>query len=263
MDLGLTDKTALVGGGSRGLGRAIAAALSREGARVAIVARDRQVLEETARDISASTGRTVKPVAADLSVPEQARKAAGETLEAFGRVDILVNNAGGPPSGYFADFSDEAWDQAFRLNLMSAVNMTREVLPGMKERRWGRIVNMTSIAVKQPLDGLMLSNSIRAGVHGWAKSLAAETAAFGVTVNNVLPGYTATDRVRRLARSQAEREGLTENEIVARMNRSVPMRRLASPEEVGDLVAYLASEKAAYITGVSIQIDGGFHSGLM
>lgn len=263
MDLKLDGKVAFVGGASKGLGRAAAAALANEGAKVVISARNRETLQATADSISRETGNEVMAAPADLSRPDQVRAAVKAVLDDFGRVDILVNNAGGPPVGAFMEFTDEAWEAAFRLNLMSAVTLAREVLPGMKDQRWGRIINLTSIAVKQPLDGLILSNSIRAGVHGWAKSLSNELAPLGVTVNNVLPGYTLTDRVRSLARTQAEKEGAKVNEMLARMEEAIPMKRLGRPEDVGDLVAFLASEQAGYITGASIQIDGGFYAGLM
>ncbi|MDY6851689.1 MAG: SDR family oxidoreductase [Thermodesulfobacteriota bacterium] len=263
MDLKLEGKVAFVGGASKGLGRATAAALADEGAKVVISARNRETLRATAGSISRETGNEVMAAPADLSRPDQVRAAIKDVLDDFGRVDILVNNAGGPPVGAFMEFTDEAWEAAFRLNLMSAVTLAREVVPGMKDRRWGRIINLTSIAVKQPLGGLILSNSIRAGVHGWAKSLSNELAPLGITVNNILPGYTLTDRVRSLARTQAEKEGTKVDEMLARMEEVIPMKRLGKPEDVGGLVAFLASEQAGYITGASIQIDGGFYAGLM
>jgi len=263
MNLKLDGKVVFVGGASKGLGRAAATALANEGAKVVISARNRETLRATADSISRETGSAVMAVPADLSRSDQVRAAIKAVLDDFGRVDILVNNAGGPPVGAFMEFTDEAWEAAFRLNLMSAVTLAREVVPGMKDRHWGRIINLTSIAVKQPLGGLILSNSIRAGVHGWAKSLSNELARLGITVNNVLPGYTLTDRVRGLARTQAEKEGATVDEMLARMQEAIPMKRLGKPEDVGDLVAFLASEQAGYITGASIQIDGGFYAGLL
>jgi len=263
MDLGLGGKVAFVGGAGKGLGRAAARALAREGARVVIAARTRESLEKTAADLSRETGSEVRAVPVDLSRAGQVRTAVKAALKDFGRLDILVNNAGGPPSGTFLDFGDEAWEAAFRLNLMSAVILAREVVPGMRDRRWGRIINLTSIAVKQPLDGLILSNSIRAGIHGWAKTLSNELAPYGVTVNNVLPGFTLTDRVRNLAQAQAEKEGVSPEEVLGRMEQAIPMKRLGRPEDVGELVAFLASEQAGYITGVSVHIDGGFYPGLM
>jgi len=263
MDLGLGGKVAFVGGASKGLGRAAALALAREGAKVVVAARTRDSLEKTAADISRETGAEVRAMPVDLSRSGQVRTTIKTVLKDFGRVDILVNNAGGPPSGTFLDFGDDAWEAAFRLNLMSAVILARAVVPGMRDQGWGRIINLTSIAVKQPLDGLILSNSIRTGLHGWAKTLSNELAPCGITVNNVLPGFTLTDRVRSLARVQAEKEGVGPEEVMGRMEQAIPMKRLGRPEDVGDLVAFLASEQAGYITGVSIHIDGGFYSGLM
>ncbi|MBU2547422.1 MAG: SDR family oxidoreductase [Proteobacteria bacterium] len=263
MDLGLTNRVALVCGASRGLGLAVAVSLAREGASLVIAARDERALDEAAAHVVRETEADVKPVPTDLSRPEEIRALAEAAFRAFGRVEILVNNAGGPPPGEFLDFKDRDWEAAFRLNLMSAVMLTREVVPDMKTRRWGRVLNLTSIAVKQPIDGLMLSNSIRAGVHGWAKSLAVELAPWNITVNNVMPGYTLTDRVGGLAKALAQKEGLEPSDIIARWEAAVPMKRLGRPQDLGDLVAYLASEQAGYITGASIPIDGGYDRGLL
>ncbi len=263
MDLGLKDKIALVGGGSKGLGRAAAMALAQEGAKVVIISRTEDVLGETAETIHRETGAEVTARPADLSLADQARRIVRETIDGYGRLDILVNNAGGPPTGQFLDFGEDDWAAAFRTNLMSAVTMAGEALPSMKEHQWGRIINLTSIAVKQPLDGLILSNAVRAGVHGWAKSLANEVASLNITVNNVLPGYTLTDRVRSLAGQRAEQEGISTEQVIGQWENNIPMKRLGRPEELGSLVAFLASNQAAYITGVSIPIDGGFYKGLM
>ena len=263
MDLGLKGKVALVGGASKGLGLAVARSLAREGAAVVMAARSTDVLDKAAQETARDTGAEVLAQAADLSDAEQARGLAKAALQRFGRVDILVNNAGGPPSGQFLDFSDADWEAAYRTNLMSAVVLSREVVPGMKERKWGRIINLTSIAVKQPLDGLILSNAVRAGVHGWAKSLANELGPYNITVNNVLPGWTLTDRVRSLVQTRAEKENRTPEDILEETSRVIPMQRLGRPEDLGDLTAFLASEQAGYITGVSIPIDGGFYKGLM
>lgn len=250
-------------GASKGLGLAAATAMAREEARVIIMARTEETLSQAAESLSRETGRPVIPVTVDLSRANQTRLAVQTALDAYGRIDILVNNAGGPGTARFLEIDDTNWEAAFRLNLMSAVVMAREVVPGMKARRWGRIINLTSIAVKQPIDGLMLSNAIRAGVHGWAKTLANELAPFDITVNNVLPGYTLTGRIRDLARAIASREGVSPEEIISGMTEAIPIGRLGQPEEVGDLVAFLASEAAGYITGVSIPIDGGFYKGLL
>jgi 3-oxoacyl-[acyl-carrier protein] reductase len=257
MNLGLVGRVALVTAASKGLGRAIAEELAQEGATVAMCARGEAALKEAAGSV-ASRGNQVLPIIGDVSIPEDVERIVGDTIARFGRVDILVNNAGGPPSGPFESLTSEQWDAAIRLTLLSAVNLTRLVLPGMKERRWGRIINVTSITVKQPVDGLMLSNSIRAAVTGFARTLANEVATFGVTVNNVLPGFTRTERVEELARQTAEREGITAEEAMGRSISQIPMRRLGDPREFAAVAAFLASERASYVTGVSIAVDGGW-----
>ncbi len=263
MDLGLRDKAALVAASSRGLGKAIAFELAREGVRVAICARGRERLEATAEEIRQATGAEVLPVVANVSRAEDCRRLVEAVQARFGGVDILVTNAGGPPAGYFLDFEDEGWHAAVELTLMSAVRLMRLVLPSMQERRWGRIINMTSISVKQPIEDLILSNSIRAAVVGLAKTIATQFAAQGITVNNVCPTYTFTERVEDLARAWAEREGISYDEVLDVYRQQIPARRLGKPEEIAALVAFLASERAAFINGTTIQIDGGAYRGLL
>lgn len=258
MDLGLRGRVALVGAASKGLGRAVARELAMEGARVVICARSGDTLEEAARAIGAESGNEVHPVVADLSQLDGVRRVADEALHRFGQVDVLVNNAGGPPSGPFEKHDWSAWEGAVALTLRSAVELTRAVLPGMRERRWGRIVNITSIAVKQPVDGLMLSNSLRAAVTGWARTLANEVAEQGITVNNVLPGYTRTERVEELNRARAEAESISIDEVEKRIEKQIPMRRMATADEFAGIVTFLASERARYITAQSIAVDGGW-----
>jgi 3-oxoacyl-[acyl-carrier protein] reductase len=262
MNLGLVGRVALVTAASKGLGRAVAEEMAAEGATVAMCARGEAALRDAA-GLVASKGNQVLPIIGDVSRPEDVERIVGETISRFGRVDILINNAGGPPSGPFESLTPSQWEEAIRLTLLSAVNLTRLVLPGMKERRWGRIINVTSITVKQPVDGLMLSNSIRAAVTGFARTLANEVATFGITVNNVLPGFTRTERVEELARQTSEREGITVDEALGRSIAQIPMRRLGEPREFGAAVAFLASERASYITGVSLSIDGGWIKGLL
>jgi 3-oxoacyl-[acyl-carrier protein] reductase len=263
MDLGLKGKVALVAGGSMGLGRAVALELVREGAKVAIGALDDPHLNEAARLIRRETGIEVLAVPADVSDAEQAKAVVRKTIDHYGTLDILINNAGGPPSADFIDIDETLWEKGFRLNLLSTILMTREAVPVMKAKGWGRIINMTSISVKQPIDGLILSNTIRSGVIGLAKSLSNELAPFNVTVNSVCPGYTLTDRVRNLAKTTAEREGTTPEAVIGRWEASIPMKRLGTPEEFSALVAFLASERSGYITGAAIQIDGGWYKGVM
>jgi 3-oxoacyl-[acyl-carrier protein] reductase len=263
MDLGLRGKVALVAAASRGLGRAIATELASEGAKVVICARGADVLEAARRDIAAATGAEVHAVVADLSDQEQIALVAREALATFGQVDVLVTNAGGPPAGTFETHGWDVWERAVHLTLRSTVELTRAVLPGMRARKWGRVINVTSIAVKQPVDNLMLSNSVRSAVTGFARTLANEVAIDGITVNNILPGYTRTERVEELADSTAAKEGLSRRDIVARFEKEIPMRRLGEPSEFAALAAFLASERASYITGQSIAVDGGWIKALL
>lgn len=258
MDLGLRGKVALVAASSKGLGRAIAEELAAEGAHLVMCARGKETLEQTAQSIRETTGVKVTTVAADVSNTADASRVAKAALDGLGRVDILVTNSGGPPSGPFENLTPEMWDAATSLLLRSAVELTRAVLPGMKERRWGRILNVTSIAAKQPIEGLMLSNSLRAAVIGFARTLASEVAPFNVTVNNLLPGYTRTDRVQELARAAGGKGGSSSTDIVSKWEKEIPMGRLGEPREFAALAAFLASERASYITGTSIAVDGGW-----
>ena len=257
MDLGLKGKTALVAASSKGLGRAVADELAREGANLVICARSVRPLEVARQAIYDETGVEVVAVPADLSEPADIDRLVAAAKAEFGRVDILVTNTGGPPPGPFESHSREAWSDAVRQNLYSVLNLTREVLPAMRDASWGRIINITSVAVKQPVDGLILSNAIRAGVTGFAKTLANEEARFGITVNNVMPGYTRTERLEQLASDAADRSGLLVEEAYARWESQIPMARIGTPAEFAALVTFLASERASYITGVSIPVDGG------
>ena len=263
MNLGLKDRVAIVAAASQGLGKACALELAREGAKVVICARDAEAVAATAAEISAATGGEVTWMAIDLTDPVQIRHLANETVRRYSRIDILVTNAGGPPPGYFDDLDDEAWLTAHQLTLMSAVRLIRAVLPAMRVQQWGRIVNVTSISVKQPIDNLVLSNVYRPGVVGLAKTLSAQVATDGITVNNVAPGHTRTARVVQLNKARAAREGKTVDEVLAETASSFPMQRMGEPEELAALVAFLASERASYITGTTIQVDGGAYRGLM
>lgn len=258
MDLGIRGKVALVAASSKGLGRAVAEELAAEGVNLVLCARGEEALGQTAQSIRQASGVDVVHVAADVSQQAGLERVVGAALERFGRVDILVNNSGGPPSGQFDTYTPEMWESATRLLLFSVVGLTRAVLPGMKERRWGRILNVTSIAVKQPVEGLMLSNSLRAAVTGFARSLANEVAPFNVTVNNLMPGYTRTDRMEQLARAAGERSGAATKDTFAKWEKEIPMGRLGEPREFAALAAFLASDRASYITGSSIAVDGGW-----
>lgn len=263
MDLGLKEKVALVAASSRGLGRAVAEELGAEGANLVLCARDEAALREVADGIRRASGVRVVAVRADLSEPADVERAVREGTSELGRIDVLVTNTGGPPAGPFEAHSAEAWQAAVRQNLDSVVNLVRAVLPGMKERCWGRIINVTSIAVKQPVHNLILSNSVRAAVTGFARTLANEVAPFGVTVNNVMPGYTRTARVDELAQKNAALRGTSPDAEFARWEAEIPMGRLGDPREFAAMVAFLASERASYTTGASIPVDGGWIKALL
>jgi 3-oxoacyl-[acyl-carrier protein] reductase len=263
VELGLDNKVALVAAASKGLGRAIARELAAEGARVVICARGAAALEDARDQIARGTGAEVHAVVADVSERDGIARVTAEAMSRFGRVDILVTNAGGPPAGTFEAHEWEAWERAVHLTLRSVVELTRAVLPAMRARRWGRIVNVNSIAAKQPVENLMLSNSVRAAVTGFARALANEVATDRVTVNSILAGYTRTERVEQLTQGVAAKEGIAPEQVLARFENEIPMRRLGEPEELAALAAFLASERASYITGQSIAVDGGWIRGLM
>lgn len=262
MNLGLDGRVALVCGASRGLGRAIADELAAEGASLALCARDAGRLEAAAAEIERAAGAEVLAVAADLAVAGEPARVVEACLERFGRLDVLVANTGGPPAGTHETLTPADWERATSLLLTSTVELARAALPGMKSRGWGRILAVTSIAAKQPVDNLMLSNSLRAAVTGFAKTLAREVARDGVTVNTILPGYTRTERVVELNEANARREGVHPAEIQARLEAEIPLGRLAEPAELAALAAFLVSERAGYVTGGSFAVDGGWIRGL-
>ncbi len=262
MDMGLEGKRALVTASSNGIGKAVALALAKEGCRVAICARGTEALESTKEEMEA-LGAHVLAYRADISRPEEIEGLVSHVEKEFGGVDILVTNAGGPTSGGFEGLSEEDWRKAVELNLMSVVRLVRLVLPGMKGQRWGRIVNLTSVSVKEPIDNLLLSNAIRPGVVGLSKTLSREMGKYGITVNCVAPGYTATERLGELARSLAAVKGIEEEEVVRRWTGSIPLGRLGEPTEVANLVLFLSSEAGIYISGTTIQVDGGLTRAIM
>lgn len=263
MDLGLKGKVALVAGSSEGLGRAIAEELAAEGASLVLCARGEKMLGRALDEISRQHRTRAVAVVTDLSEPSQVERLAETARKEMGKVDILVNNTGGPPPGAFSDLTAEMWQTAARSLLFSAVNLTRAVLPGMKKQHWGRIINVTSVAVKQPVENLMLSNSLRAAVTGFARTLANEVASLGITVNNVLPGYTLTRRLDELSADLATKARVEKADIQKRWVSQIPAGRLAEPSELAALVAFLASERAAYINGSSIAVDGGLVGSLL
>lgn len=263
MDLGLKGRVAIVAAASSGLGRAVARELAREGARVAICARTAADVERAGAEIREETGSEVLAHALDVRDAEGVGKFVAAVEERFGKVEICVANSGGPPSKLFADTKPEDWRSAVDLLLMSAVFFARETLPRMAKNRWGRFITITSYAVKQPVDGLLLSNSIRAAVTGLARTLANEYAAQGITVNNVCPGYTGTERLGELAETISARTGTTPEEVFAGWKRQIPGGRIGTPEEFAAVVTFLASERASYVNGTSIAIDGGIVRGLL
>jgi 3-oxoacyl-[acyl-carrier protein] reductase len=264
MDLGLQEKVALVMAASKGLGRACAQALAAEGAWVTIGARHADELEKTAQEIQQATGSLVLAVPTDVTREGDLEAIVAATVGEFGRIDILVNNAGGPPPGTFDAFGDQQWQNAFELNLLSAVRLIRLVLPHMRKTGSGRIINIVSTSVKQPIDGLLLSNAIRSGVIGLAKTLSVELAPDDITVNNVCPGRILTARLRQIYHiDERVRQGESEESIISEMAQGIPMGRVGTPEELGAFVAFLASRQAAYITGTTTQIDGGLVRSLL
>ncbi len=263
MELGLRGKVAVVAAASKGLGKAVAEELATEGVTLVLCARDDGALRATADAIRKRLGTKVHSVQADVSKAGDPERVVEEALGNFGKVDILFTNSGGPPAGPFEAHDRTAWESAVSLLLGSVVAFCQAVVPGMKERRWGRILNLTSIAVKQPVDNLMLSNSLRSAVTGFARTLANEVAPHGITVNNLMPGFTRTDRMVELSEVTAKKEGITVEQAQARFSSQIPMGRMGEPREFAALAAFLASDRASYITGQSIAVDGGWIRGLL
>ncbi|HLQ34963.1 MAG TPA: SDR family oxidoreductase [Chloroflexota bacterium] len=256
MDLGLQGKVTLVAGASKGLGKACALGFAREGVRVAMCSRGQEAIDAAAQDVARETGAEVLALAADVSRPEACERLVQQTVDRFGRLDILVNNAGGPPTGLAAGMSDEQWQTAFETNLMSAVRLTRAAVPHMRKAGAGRIINITSSGVRQVLPGLVLSNSIRAGVINFAKTLAVELGPDNILVNSVAPGRFATDRVVELDAINAKNWGVSVEESAKRQVSNIPLGRYGEPEELANVVVFLGSERASFVSGQTILIDG-------
>lgn len=263
MDLDISGKTALVTAASRGLGRAVAETLVQEGVNVMICARGIVALEQATAAIRslAPEGVKVECEVADVTRPEDIQRMTQSCVKKLGGLDILVTNVGGPPPGKFFELEEEHWRQGIDMLLMSVVNLCHAAVPHMRKQKWGRIIMLNSMVIKQPIEGLVLSNALRNSVHGLAKSLANELAPGNITVNTVATGWTRTDRVDVIMQAQAEREGITLKEAMDRMVSSIPLGRMGRPEELASLVAFLASRRASYITGSTMLVDGGAYGG--
>ena len=257
MDLGIGGKVAVVAAASQGLGRACAQALAKEGARVAILSRRQEELNKVAAEIGAAL-----PVACNLASAQEIEAAIETVKEKLGPVSILVNNCGGPPAGTFDSITEKQWEDSFEQVFLSALRLTRAVLPMMKAARWGRIVNIVSSSVEQPIAGLIVSNAFRPALAGWAKTLAAEVAADNILVTCAAPGRILTSRTEVLDRAAAEKTGRPIEQIRAERVVAVPLKRYGTPEEFGAAVAFLASDRASYVTGSVLRVDGGAVAGI-
>jgi 3-oxoacyl-[acyl-carrier protein] reductase len=262
MDLGLKNRSVIVAASSDGIARAAAEKFVAEGAKVSMCSRDKIKLEAAAEAIRIRYSAEVCTAAFDVTDETAVQQFVEEVKLRFGAVDICVTNAGGPPARMFLDTTTAEWQRAAELNLMSAIHFARAVLPGMQHQRWGRIITITSITVRQPVSDLIYSNVIRAGVVGLVKSLSNEFGKDGITVNNVAPGYTATQRLRDLLQKRARELEISEEEYASQLSADVPLQRLGKPEEIADAIVWLASDRASYITGQTLLVDGGLYNGL-
>jgi 3-oxoacyl-[acyl-carrier protein] reductase len=262
METGLRDRVALVAASSQGIGRATALRFAAEGAHLALCARKEDALQELAAHVRQTFAVRVYSATLDVADDASVRHFVDDVHKQFGRIDVCVTNAGGPPAKLFLETTPDEWDLAYQRNLRSIVSFAQAVLPHMQRQMWGRLVTITSMTVKQPVPNLVLSNAIRAGVLGLVRSLAGQFGPDGITVNNVGPGYTATDRLKELATRHATTSGGSGDEYFAQITKDIPLGRLAQPEEVADAIVWLASERAAYITGQTILVDGGVYRGL-
>ena len=262
MDMKLKGRVAVIGGSSKGLGKGCAVSLAKEGADIVLCSNDKSSLDETKAAIE-GFGVTALPLMVDMSLKKDNERIIDETLKKFGKIDILVNNSGGPSSGTFFDFADEDWAKAFNDVLLYVIRLCRLAIPEMKKNKWGRIINLTSLVVKEPADTLILSNVFRTGVVSMAKTISKDLIKDNITINNICPGAFMTDRATELIAAAAKKNNTTSQEIIAGAVKTMPLGRYQTPEELGDLVAFLCSENARGITGTTVQIDGGIFKGLM
>ncbi len=255
MDLGISGRVAMVAAASKGLGKACAMALAQEGCRISICSRNAEELDRTRAEI-ANYGEALA-VIADVSSSADLETWYQQTIDRFGQVDILVTNTGGPPVKRFMELTDEQWLSGVESTLMNVVRLSRLVIPGMQQRRWGRIIHLTSLVAKQPLDELTISSTLRAGLSGLTKTMANQVGPDNITVNAILTGHIMTDRQYAIADLRVKERGITREEYFAGQAAEIPLRRIGEPREIGEAVAFLASERASYVTGVSLQVDGG------
>src|SRR5262245_54734821 len=262
MDLGLKGRGVIVAASSQGIGLATAQAFAREGAQVAMCARNEKTLREAASRVRQQTGAEIYDEPVDVTDGARVQKFVEQVAKRFGRIDVCVTNAGGPPAKNFLSTSLDEWRRAVDMNLMSTVHLAKAVIPYMQKHRWGRIITITSVSVKQPVPDLVLSNAVRAAVVGLVKSLSNEFGNDGILVNNVAPGYTATERLKELAGVRALAAGTTPEQIYQGWAAATPVRRLGGPGEIADVILWLASERASYVTGQTVLADGGIYPGL-
>lgn len=262
MDLGLKGRGVIVAASSEGIGRATAEAFAREGAQVAMCARTEETLLEAASQIRSQTGAEVYAQPLDVTDAAAVQRFTEQVAKQFGRIDVCITNAGGPPAKNFLSTSADEWRKAVDTNFMSVVHLAKAVIPYMQRHRWGRLITITSVSVKQPIPDLVMSNAVRAAVVGLVKSLSNEFGKDGILVNNVAPGYTATERLKELAGVRALAAGTTIEDIYGQWAADTPVRRVGEPQEIADVIVWLASERASYITGQTILADGGIYRGI-